>query len=132
MRNSKEMFDARELAIVNGVGYPNPNRSHFESLNIWHQGLRDSKRESGAGWIGHALDMLRKEGQTEMDGYFIGRDAVSAAMIGRRAQVATLSRFSDLQLEESIKTVKTMGQQDDITSFVQRQVSDSYATAPTN
>lgn len=129
MRASKEMFDAGELAIVNGVGYPNPNRSHFESMSIWHSGLRDSRRESGAGWIGHALDLTRQADQTSMDGYFVGRDAVSAAMIGRRAQVAALSRFGDLQLDQSIGSIPGMDSQEDITAFVQRQVSDSYATA---
>ena len=133
MRASKEQFDAGELAIVNGVGYPNPNRSHFESLEIWHRGLRDSKRESGAGWIGQALDSSRRDGQTVMDGYFIGREAVSAAMIGRRAQVAALSRLSDLQLDASIKlsnrAVNITAQQADITAFVTRQVADSYAAA---
>ncbi len=129
MRASKELFDAGELTIINGVGYPNPNRSHFDSLEIWHRGLRDTSRESGAGWLGQAMDLARTERQTDMDGYFIGRDAVSAAMIGRRAQVAALSRFSDLQLDTVITPVHSTGEKEDITAFVQRQVADSYATA---
>src|SRR5688572_21005882 len=32
----KRMFDAGQLAVVNGVGYPNANRSHFRSMEIWH------------------------------------------------------------------------------------------------
>src|SRR5882724_5824688 len=32
----KEIFDAGQLAIVNGCGYPEPNRSHFQSMAIWH------------------------------------------------------------------------------------------------
>jgi uncharacterized protein (DUF1501 family) len=45
------LFDAGRLAIVEGVGYPQPNRSHFKSLEIWHTGdLRG--RASGEGWIG--------------------------------------------------------------------------------
>src|SRR5947209_18464119 len=31
-----KLLENRQLAIVQGVGYPNPNRSHFESMDIWH------------------------------------------------------------------------------------------------
>lgn len=129
LQGCKELFDDGTLSIVNGVGYPNPNRSHFESMGIWHRGIREGKRESGAGWLGHALDLARQKGQTDMDGYFVGRDAVAEAMIGRRAQVAALSRFGDLQLSESIESIASANQQDDVTAFVQQQMSDSYATA---
>ena len=44
-------FDAGGLAIVEGAGYPEPNRSHFTSLEIWHTAdLRG--RASGEGWVG--------------------------------------------------------------------------------
>ena len=32
----EKLLDSQSLAIVQGVGYPNPNRSHFESMDIWH------------------------------------------------------------------------------------------------
>ncbi|MDP6548530.1 MAG: hypothetical protein QF659_00460, partial [Dehalococcoidia bacterium] len=32
----KELYDQGKVAIINGVGYPNPNRSHFRSMDIWH------------------------------------------------------------------------------------------------
>lgn len=129
MSGSKTQFDAGELAIINGVGYPNPNRSHFESLNIWHRGLRDSKRESGAGWLGSALDSVRDPDSVKMDGYFVGTDAVSAAMVSRRAQVAALSRFQDLQLNRQIVEVAGSQPENDIGNFVQRQISNAYATS---
>ena len=51
----KELYDDGLLSIVNGVGYPNPNRSHFRSTEIWHTG--DPKgREGGDGWIGKYFD----------------------------------------------------------------------------
>jgi len=40
------------VAIVQGTGYPEPNRSHFKSAEIWHT-ARATGRESGPGWIGH-------------------------------------------------------------------------------
>ena len=128
MRRSKEQFDAGEFAIINGVGYPNPNRSHFASLEIWHRGLQDSKRESGAGWLGNALDLARDPNGTSMDGYFVGTRSVSAAMVSRRAQIAALSRFQDLKLDPSIQPIGSQ-QQSDIASFVQRQTTNAFATS---
>ena len=128
MRRSKEQFDAGEFAIINGVGYPNPNRSHFASLEIWHRGLQDSKRESGAGWLGNALDLVRNPNGTSMDGYFVGTRSVSAAMVSRRAQIAALSRFQDLKLDPSIQPIGSQ-QQSDIASFVQRQTTNAFATS---
>ncbi len=43
------------LAIVQGVGYPNPNRSHFRSTEIWATGV-DSDKSSNTGWIGRYFD----------------------------------------------------------------------------
>jgi len=43
------------LAVIQNVGYPNPNRSHFRSTDIW-QTASDSERVIGTGWIGRYLD----------------------------------------------------------------------------
>lgn len=50
----KSLWDARRLAIVRGVGYPNPDRSHFRSMDIWQSGEPDSSVATG--WIGRWLD----------------------------------------------------------------------------
>ncbi len=44
------LWDAGELAVVQGIGYPNPNRSHFESMAIWHSADPGAKETEG--WIG--------------------------------------------------------------------------------
>jgi uncharacterized protein (DUF1501 family) len=48
------LWDEGQLAIVEGVGYPTPNHSHFTSLDIWHTGQL-SGRASGDGWIGRLM-----------------------------------------------------------------------------
>jgi len=55
MKSFKELFDAGQLAIVQGVGYPNPNRSHFRSTEIW-QTASDSDRNENTGWLGRYFD----------------------------------------------------------------------------
>jgi len=50
----KPLWDQGNLAIVQGVGYPNPNRSHLRSMDIWHSARPDSFDRSG--WLGRYLD----------------------------------------------------------------------------
>src|SRR5579884_126666 len=51
----KELYDNGHLAVVQGVGYPNPNRSHFRSTEIW-QTASDSEKFEKYGWIGRYFD----------------------------------------------------------------------------
>lgn len=51
----KELYDQGELSIINNVGYPNPIRSHFESMDVWHT-ASDSNKRFRTGWIGRFLD----------------------------------------------------------------------------
>ncbi len=50
----KELFDAGRMAVVQGVGYPNPNRSHFTSMDIWH--TADPELRKHEGWLGRYFD----------------------------------------------------------------------------
>jgi len=51
----KELFDEGSLGIMNNVGYPNPDRSHFRSMDIW-QSASDSNQYITTGWLGRYLD----------------------------------------------------------------------------
>ena len=51
----KRLYDKGYLSIINNVGYPNPNRSHFRSTDIW-QTASDSNTYYQSGWIGRYLD----------------------------------------------------------------------------
>lgn len=51
----KNLFDEGQLSILNNVGYPNPDRSHFRSMDIWHSASA-SNQYVNTGWIGRYLD----------------------------------------------------------------------------
>ena len=51
----KSLYDEGHVAIVQGVGYPNPNRSHFRSTEIW-QTASDADRTLNEGWLGRYFD----------------------------------------------------------------------------
>lgn len=55
MTAMRKLLDDGKLAIVQNVGYPNPNRSHFRSTDIWETGSESDKVVS-TGWIGRFLD----------------------------------------------------------------------------
>jgi uncharacterized protein (DUF1501 family) len=51
----KALYDTGNLAVIQGVGYPNPNRSHFMATEIW-QTASDAKKTISQGWIGRYFD----------------------------------------------------------------------------
>lgn len=51
----KGFYDEGSLAILNSVGYPNPDRSHFRSMDIWHS-ASNSNEYVNTGWVGRYLD----------------------------------------------------------------------------
>ncbi|THV61896.1 DUF1501 domain-containing protein [Chryseobacterium candidae] len=51
----KELFDSGELSVMNNVGYPNPDKSHFRSMDIWQSASR-SDQFLETGWLGRFLD----------------------------------------------------------------------------
>ena len=55
MAGFKNLYDSGNLAVVQGVGYPNPNRSHFRSTEIW-QTASDSDKIEKYGWLGRYFD----------------------------------------------------------------------------
>ncbi len=52
MQGFRQMWEKGQLAVVQGVGYPNPERSHFEAMDIWQSA--DPKRVVKTGWLGRA------------------------------------------------------------------------------
>ncbi len=59
MQPLHEVFKEKQLAVVQGVGYPNANRSHFKSMEIWHRG--DPGGEFNTGWLGRWYEREKME-----------------------------------------------------------------------
>ncbi|HEX4349928.1 MAG TPA: DUF1501 domain-containing protein [Verrucomicrobiae bacterium] len=55
LKGFKDLYDGGELSVIQGVGYPNPNRSHFRSTEIW-QTASDSDQVEKHGWLGRYFD----------------------------------------------------------------------------
>ncbi|MFD2565218.1 DUF1501 domain-containing protein [Aquimarina rubra] len=55
LKEIAKLYDQGEVSIINNVGYPNPNRSHFRSTDIW-QTASDTNQYLSTGWVGRYLD----------------------------------------------------------------------------
>jgi uncharacterized protein (DUF1501 family) len=54
MTGMKNLFDSNQMSVVQNVGYPEQNRSHFRSMDIWQSGMLDQSATTG--WLGRAFD----------------------------------------------------------------------------
>ncbi len=100
MTGLKALYDEGMLAVVQGVGYPNPNRSHFSSMDIWH--TADPVTPSGYGWIGKSMDAAREAGGgSQASPYCIS--------IGARAPLATVGKNGRAVSFENINLFRWSG-----------------------
>lgn len=76
----RELYDQGWLSILNDVGYPNPDRSHFRSMDIWQTGS-NSNQYLSTGWIGRYLDSNCKACQFPYNAIEVD-DSLSLAMKG--------------------------------------------------
>jgi uncharacterized protein (DUF1501 family) len=95
----KELYDEGKLALVQGVGYPQPDRSHFRSMDIWQsaQPLVEAPRD---GWLGRALEWQFDRAPGQAEALTLGTDKLPLAFVSGRVTVPTLRRLEDFQLRD--------------------------------
>jgi uncharacterized protein (DUF1501 family) len=137
MKAAKSLFDDGRLAIVQGVGYPNPDKSHFRSMRIWQTASMDDDAHNSYGWLGQALDRASPAIDSgESAAIYVGEDQTPVALWGRRASATALSKVEDLTLQRnasqsnSATSPKTSADESSSAKqFVTRQVLSAYAAA---
>ena len=67
----KTLYDEGKVAIIQGIGYPNPNRSHFRSMDIWHTCEPD--KVGTEGWLGRAIREIDPRSENVLTGVNFGR-----------------------------------------------------------
>lgn len=98
----KELWDQGKVAIINGIGYPTPNRSHFRSMDIWH--TAEPVKVGTEGWLGRAIRDLDPRSENVLTGVNFGRGlpralgcrGVPVASVGN---LGTYGLFPDIQDE---------------------------------
>lgn len=71
MQPIKDLYDEGKVALIQGIGYPNPNRSHFRSMDIWHTCEPD--KQGPEGWLGRVIRDIDPHGENVLTGVNFGR-----------------------------------------------------------
>lgn len=135
MQGFRGMWEQGQLAVVQGVGYPNPDRSHFEAMDIWH--TADPRRTTQTGWLGRATtEMDNRSGGVALLHIGTGKAPLAAtgALGGGAVSIGDQNSFklelghgnagqqkARRQLLEDLSAPTGNASADDLLSFVQRR-----------
>ena len=108
LRQLGDMLQKGELAVVQGIGYPNPNRSHFESMDVWQSA--DPRRRSGTGWIARSAPELQGH-SSHIAAVHLGPKELPLALQGAAGGVVSLGTLRSYLSEPNAKDndAKTWG-----------------------
>ncbi len=108
----KALYDDRHLALIQGVGYPNPNRSHFRATDIWTSARPDIIEPTG--WVGRYIDNACSGEDRPMAGVDIG-DTVSKLFWTGQSTVPAISSIEGFDFLTDSKFPKDRNNQ--LTTF---------------
>ena len=100
----KGLWDDGKLAIIQGVGYPKPNRSHFRSMDIWH--TAESAHVADSGWLGRTIRELDPDAKNVITGINFGR-GLPRALHAKGVPVASVGNLETYGLMPDIEDRKT-------------------------
>ena len=95
----KDMFDAGDVAIVQGIGYENSNRSHFRAMDIMH--TAEPNAIATEGWLAKAIRQLDPEGKDVLTGVSFGR-GLPRAMAAPGVRVTSVGDLDTYGLMTSV------------------------------
>ena len=87
----KRLYDEGKVAVIQGVGYANPNRSHFRSMDIWHTAEPD--KQGTEGWLGRAIRDMDPNKENVLTGVNFGR-GLPRALAAPGVPVASVGNLS--------------------------------------
>src|SRR5262245_8582739 len=132
MGDAARLLESGRLTVVQGVGYPNPSRSHARSMAVWQTARLDADDHTGHGWLGRALDGSARPHTGAPGALFLGTEAPPRAVVGRSAVASALAQIEDFTLPltgPAATAVAGPAAADDLTAYVRRSLLDGYLTA---
>ncbi|MGI8783125.1 MAG: DUF1501 domain-containing protein [Acidobacteriota bacterium] len=95
LRGLKGLYDNGQLAIVQNVGYPNPNRSHFRSMEIWHTAKPDVTARSG--WLGRFYEEKIHNEKKPLSAVNLGQE-LPLSLVGDKLSIPSIGDPAQFQL----------------------------------
>ena len=120
----KELYDEGKVAIVQGIGYPNSNRSHFRGMDIWHTCEPDKVVMEG--WLGKTIKELDPNGEDELTGINFGV-GLPRAMAMPGVPVTSVSDLDSYGLMTGISDVE---QRDEALQIFKDMYGQAIGTGP--
>ena len=104
----KPFYDNGRMSVVQGVGYPNPNRSHFRSMEIWHTATPERFEETG--WLGRYLDACGCTHDRPLDAISVG-DQLNRSFWTDMALVPAIGSVGTFQFQTDPRAPNDRGNQ---------------------
>ena len=120
----KELYDEGNVAVIQGVGYPNSSRSHFRSTDIWHTCVPETIATEG--WLGKAVRELDPRKENPLTCVNIGRGLPRAMA----AQDVTITSVGDLGTYGLMTGVSERQQRDEVLSIFKDLYQSAIGTGP--
>lgn len=98
------LWEGRELALIAGVGYPRPNRSHFRSIEIWET-ASDSEQVLDEGWLLRVFERFPLPSEFTAEGILLGKGDAGPLSGGRARVIALQDPEQFVQQAGSVKPV---------------------------
>lgn len=90
------LVKAGQLSVIQGVGYPNPNRSHFRAMDIWHSATPD-EHAPHEGWLGRAVERAPQPTR-DLPALHLGPSPLPLALCGRTTSLPSVDSIERFQL----------------------------------
>ncbi|MEK6234955.1 MAG: DUF1501 domain-containing protein, partial [Planctomycetales bacterium] len=112
MKGMAELFENNQLAVVQGVGYPNPDRSHFESMDVWNSAKRKQDARP-VGWLGRYLDSHAANDGRDLPAMHLGEEKQPLALTAHKIRVPSIHSTESFRLDvgdnEPLRTAAEQG-----------------------
>lgn len=96
----KRLWDEGSVAVINGIGYPEPNRSHFRSMDVWH--TAEPSTIASEGWLGRAIRQMDPAAENVVTGVNFGR-GLPRALYAKDVPVASVGNLENYGLMTDIE-----------------------------
>ena len=126
MQAMKDLYDEGKVAVIQGIGYPNPNRSHFRSMDIWH--TAEPEKMVTDGWLGRAIRDIDPHKENVLTAVNFGR-GLPRALAAPGVSVASVGNLDSYGVLTGIDEEEARTEALDIFS---RMYSPLIGTGPTS
>jgi uncharacterized protein (DUF1501 family) len=131
-----KLLEDGKLSVVQGVGYPNPDRSHFRSMEIWETARMETDAPE-TGWLGRSLDGRPPKPGDDPSAIHVGSRSLPIALKAKRVQVPSLASLEEYRLKfagETRAAVEAVGRaetstDDPLLGFLRRSTLAAYESS---